>query len=149
VAWVITYHNYSSVPLRITRFGGVTQAVVGEINHEPGAALEIGASDYLSLDQNALSFVADGVVDFFQGIGTNGAMLWVRVHVPLQIFGIGTGPYWYYLTNQGQIPTLDDAEWQQHGSDTVNITMAGYAVTLSPTVQHSTLNLEVTFDDKH
>jgi hypothetical protein len=148
VAWVITYHNYSATPLQITNFGGVTEAVVGETNHQPGNTLAVGASDYLSLDQNALSFVADGVVDFFQGIGVSGAMLWVRVHVPLQVFGIGTGPYWYYLINQGQAPSLDSPGWQQHGSDTVNITMAKFAITLSPVVDHSDINLDVAFDDK-
>ena len=148
MAWQIKYQNVSSKKLNITGFGGVTEAVVGEINHQPASTLDIGGSDYLSMDPNAMKFIANGDADFYQGIGVSGNYLWVRVHVPFQMLGIGTSPYWYYLVNNGADPTLDSKSWKKHDSDSVSIDFAGFTAKLSPTKDHTSITLSVTIDDK-
>lgn len=146
--WQIQYRNLSSQEVMITHYGGVTQAVVGEINHEPDQKLGVGGSDYLSIDQNAMKFIADGDIDFYQGIVGKGQTLWVRIHVPIQVFGIGTSPYWFYLINRGGDPGLDSPSWSQHDSDTVNTTFGELMVTMSPTKSHSTITVNVTLEDQ-
>jgi hypothetical protein len=100
------------------------------------------------MDQNAMKFIADGDIDFYQGIVGKGQTLWVRIHVPLQLFGIGTSPYWFYLINNGANPGLDSPSWSQHDSDTVNTTFGELKVAMSPTKSHSTITVNVTLEDQ-
>ena len=148
MAWIIKYHNLSSQTVRITSYGGVTEAVVGEINHEPASSLGTGATDYLSMDQNALKFIADGAVDFYQGVCVENQTLWVRIHVPVQMFGIGTSPYWYYQINDGSDPGLDSEAWSQHDADTVETTINNLSVKMSPTKSHTEITVDVRLDDR-
>lgn len=151
-AWRIKYSNLSSHDVQITDFGGVTEAVVGEVNHKPSGTLAAGASDYLGMDQNALKFIANGALDFYQGLSWGGMTLWVRIHVPLQILGIGTRPYYYIHTDSGQDPGLDGS-WQGGTStDNSSVEIAngdeGLKITISPTGTHTTLTVAVTIEDK-
>jgi len=147
MAWVMKYHNLSSKPVEITSFGGITQDVVGIINHEPATHLDTGATDYLSIDQSALTFIADGDIDVYQGVRTTDKTLWVRLHVPLQMFGIGKSPYWYYQTNDGDDPGLDSGSWNKHDTDTVETSIDKISVKLSPVKSHTDITLEVKLDD--
>ncbi|MGA0560168.1 hypothetical protein ACO2Q8_26130 [Larkinella sp. VNQ87] len=149
MAWIINYHNLSSRSVGITHFGGVTEAVVGEVNHQPASPLDTGSTDYLSLDQNALKFIADGAIDIYQGVRVDYQTLWVRIHVPIQVFGIGSSPYWYYQINDGSDPGLGSHAWNKHDSDSVSTTISNLSVKLSPTKDHSNLTVDVTLDDQN
>ncbi len=149
MAWVIRYHNLSSHDVSITNFGGTLEDVVSEVNHQPSSSLATGERDYLSIDQNSPKFIGSGAVDFYQGIGDPpGSMLWVRIHVPFQMLGIGTGPYWYYMINEGRNPTLEDSGWQRHESETVKTQFASFKVVLSPVVSHTEIELSVILEDE-
>lgn len=147
MAWIIKYHNVSSKTLTLSDFNGITQAIVGEINHEPDKTLESGGEDYLSLDQNALKFISDGGIDIYQGINMPTKTLWIRMHVPVQVFGIGTSPYWYYLINNGENPTLDNSSWKEHDSDTIDTTINDLKIKMSPVKDHTSITLDIIIDD--
>lgn len=147
MAWEIKYHNLSSQTFDITKFGGITQDVVGIVNHQPADTLPTGSQDYLSLDQNAFKFIAEGDIDIYQGVIMHEGTLWVRLHVPFQMFGIGTSPYWYCMFNDGKDPGLDSSAWAKHDSDTVVSNIKGIRAKMSPTKDHSDITLDVLLDD--
>lgn len=148
MTWIIRYHNLSSQSVGITHYGGITEEVVGEVNHEPANHLDTGGTDYLSLDQNALTFIASGGVDIYQGLRVSDKTLWVRLHMPVQVFGMGTSPYWYYQINDGSDPGLDSGAWSKHDADTVETTVNNLNVKLSPTKSHTEITVEVRLDDQ-
>lgn len=149
-AWIIKYHNLSSQNLTVTGAGGSAQAVVGETNHEPASTLTSGGQDYLSLDQNSFKFIANGDIDFHQGLRLNGHTLYIRLHVPIQVFGIGSAPYWYYCKDEGSghTPSNDSSVWTKCENKTVSTVFAGLTAKMSPVSTHTTLTVSVTVDDK-
>ncbi len=147
-SWQIVYSNLSSQEVTITSWKGITEEVVGEINHETGHILASGGGkDYLAMDQNALKFIASGALDFYQGLNAKKETLWVRLHVPVQVFGIGTSPYFYVYVDNGSDPGLGSSQWEKHDRDQVIKNFGGLKATVEPTGSHTNLTVSVTLED--
>lgn len=152
MAWIIKYRNLSSKTVTLSGVGGYLEAVVDVINHQPARTLGPGGSDYLSISETAvLDVIANGEVDFFQGVGLGDDVLWVRIVAPLQVVGIGTSPYWhYYIGKKWERVSVDGSTrtaWSRHDSDTVTTTFNGLQVKMSPVKSHTEITVEVLLED--
>ncbi len=69
----------------------------------------------------------------------------VRIWVPVQVFGIGSQPYWYVMSDQNQ--DLNAApNWNHSGddpSDPYTFSVPNYKIVATPTASHTDLSIIV------
>lgn len=146
------FQNFSSTEFTRSLSGSSIDAVLQNLNKRPSGHLKAHSGlEELSADQNALSFIATGDIDLYCTWydATSGERLGIKIHVPVQVLGIGTGPYWYYAWDQGK--GINDAyQWHQIGdpADVKEFDMQHFKVQARPEAHHDSLKVLVTIQDK-
>lgn len=152
--WQITFSNFSSVDLTLNYYWH-DKLVSQNAAQIPGPTLE--ASDgvqVMGMDLGAFGSLANNDVDF-GCTWLNPKTGWrfgVWIHQPVQVFGMGTGPYFRVACDNITDPTQRPAEWTKPHSDpaaqyawpTENL---GLKVTAMPTAGHDSLSVGVSIED--
>lgn len=144
-SWVIKYTNLSSHDLQISPWQGTPLDSIHNVPHQPAGTLAKGESDYLSFDQSGGKWIADGDITIEQSVSFQNKSLWVKLHAPLQVMGVGSEPYWYYATTDGLYP----GNWgDKYYGDSKTASFSGLSVKLTGNAHHSTLTVDVVFEDQ-
>lgn len=103
-----------------------------------------GVEDY-AVNSTTMGALSDGGFEYWcswYNLST-GQIIGVKIHVPVQVFEIGTAPYWY-VTN------TNPPNWEKSGSNPSSPytwpKIDGVNVVARPTAGHSSLTVEVTID---
>lgn len=151
MSYSIKFQNFSSTQWTRSVNGSTIDAVLQNLNKVPGDYLKAHSGlEEIAADQSALSFVATGNIDLYccwfnpktsQRFG-------IQLLVPVQVFGIGSAPYWYVMTDNASIN--DNPNWISSGSDPAyqyNFQLSGFNINANPTAGHASLDIAVTIQD--
>ena len=136
--------NTSSTTFTLESWGCSTDTVLGTVNISPGNTLEAGAGVEKLEWSQALSTIASGYTDGeMVWKDKNGTKIGIQIHVPIQVFFMGTAPYYRVKLNNG------DWEGERHSEEYTFDTAKtpSYKVTVRPTAEHSTFALKVEITD--
>lgn len=148
----ITFTNYSQTTFQRGYWGWQLQAGLGSLNQSPGPTLQAQSGSQVMSASEILSTLATGDYDIFCTWAdvTTGARFGVMIHIPVQVFDIGTAPYWYVsYDNQGLVNEAPN--WVLSGDDPSYPytwpTSIGFNIVGTPTAAHTSLSVEVLIQD--
>lgn len=140
------FSNYSSDTLNRDEYGWMLESGVSGITQQPPDTLvPLSGMGTLEYAQDAVGPIADGDAYIFCCWNTpSGSRFGLKLYAPVQVIGIGTRPYWYYMyDNDPYSPTID---WIKIGSPSEQFTWptsTGYNIQASPVSNHATLTVSV------
>ncbi|KAJ1326997.1 hypothetical protein MN608_08446 [Microdochium nivale] len=145
-SYSITTVNRSSVAWALHDWNAPSDTLF-TINTQPNKTLLGGnGQEILAWDQSIKFIATGGTEGYGDGLviwkAPNGKCFGVKIHIPLQIFDLGTSPYF-------QVKTEQNGAWDgEHRSDPYNVTKdIGFDVTVKAVADHATLHVTATIND--
>lgn len=143
------FTNYSPTEWTRSVNGSSIDAVMQNLTHTPSGHLKANSGvEQLGADQSILSFVATGYIDLYccWYDPSTTERFGVKIHIPLQVLGMGTAPYWYVMSDKTS--NINAApNWIKAGNDPADsytwTNVSGYKIRGTPTASHSSLSVDV------
>ncbi|GFP59084.1 hypothetical protein ACSS6W_007739 [Trichoderma asperelloides] len=117
------------------------------INTQPNDKLLGGnGQEILAWDQAVKFLGAGGTEGYADGQviwqAPNGKCFGIQIHIPVQLFGMGTSPYY-------QVKTVQDGGWDgEHRSDPYNFSKdIGFDITVKAVADHASMHVTATIND--
>ena len=148
----VSFVNYSQTSFQRGYWGWQLQEGLGSLEQSPGPTLQAQSGSQAMSASEILSSVATGDYDIFctwVDLAT-GSRFGVMIHIPVQIIGIGTAPYWYVsFDNEGTSNVAPN--WILSGGDPSYPytwpTSVGFNIVGTPNATHTSLSIEVLIQD--
>jgi hypothetical protein len=145
----VNFINYSSIQWNLDQWGSTTESGVSGITQQPSPSMEPNAGQTtFQYQQDMAGVLADGVAGIWCCWNNGTSRIGVKLWAPLQMFGIGSSPFWYYMSDTD--PESANINWVCNDNRAQQYTWPaslGYNIVAVPNSQSSALTLNVTFQD--
>lgn len=152
MVYQMDFANWSKCAWRRMFWGANLDAVLQNLTETPAPTMaNEGHNEGLGINQYALGSIAKGYVDLWcvwQADDTAEAIIGIKIHAPIQVFGIGWKPTWSVCTNTNEMqkhttvePVWKDIEPLKQTTPFKATLPGNHSVTITPHPAHSSISI--------
>ena len=145
----VNFLNFSNTQWNLDVWGSSTEGGVSGISQAPSQNLQANAGQTtFQYEQNLGGVIADGVAGIWCCWNNGSVRFGVKLWAPYQMFGLGSSPFWYYMSDTA--PGNTDVNWVCNSDRATPYDWPlslGYKIVAVPDSEQATLTLNVNIQD--
>lgn len=147
MVYQMDFANWSTCDWNRLTWGANLDAVLQNLTETPVPVLDNkGHSSGLGINQYTMGSIAKGYVDLwcvYEAADGSGAVVGIKIHAPVQVFGIGWKPTWSVCDSldANKKPIWKDTESLNQTAPFKATLPGGHSITITPHPAHSSINV--------